>query len=327
MSQGHRTTSAEADTETPAWHRTRRWVESALAPGERIGAVTPLRGGWTSRMRRLDIEGPGEPYRLVLRSFVTPFFVRHAPGLLHREADVLRFLADTPVPAARLHRVDARARHCDHPSLLMSNLPGRLRLRPGDAERTTRLLARQLAEIHALPVPEEDRPRVYEAWTAADRVRVPAGTGRPEVWERAIRTIRRPPPDHRPRLLHRDFHPGNVLFTGEGDDLAVSGVVDWVETSCGPADLDVAHCSTALALLYGVPAGLDFAGHYTDAGGVLADDPAAHLYWRMLDALAFAPDADKVGTPWRETGRHDLTPDLLAGRLEGYLHGLFDRYG
>ncbi|MCE0446581.1 hypothetical protein LT493_23870 [Streptomyces tricolor] len=49
---------------------------------------------------------------LVLRSFVMPFYVKHAPGLLTREADILRLLADTDVPAARLRAVDAAAEHC-----------------------------------------------------------------------------------------------------------------------------------------------------------------------------------------------------------------------
>ena len=138
--------------------------------------------------------------------------------------------------------------------------------------------------------------------------------------------IRREPPPYRACFLHRDFHPGNVLFTGAGDGLRISGVVDWVETSWGPADLDVAHCSTALALLHGVSAGMHFADRYVAAGGTLAEERAAHLYWRLLDALAFAPDAEKVAVPWRELGRADLTPALLTGRLEGYLQALFARY-
>ncbi|MGH3392350.1 MAG: hypothetical protein ACRDOO_26060 [Actinomadura sp.] len=51
------------------------------------------------------------------------------------------------------------------------------------------------------------------------------------------------------------------------------GVVDWVETSWGPADLDVAHCSTALALLYGTQACMPFAESYTGQGGRLSADP------------------------------------------------------
>ncbi|WP_435864192.1 2'-phosphotransferase [Streptomyces phaeochromogenes] len=46
-----------------------------------------------------------------------------------------------------------------------------------------------------------------------------------------------------------------------------------------------------------------------------------------VDALAFAPDAEKVAGPWRELGRHDLTPVTLTDRLEAYLQALFSRYG
>ncbi|MDG9715443.1 aminoglycoside phosphotransferase family protein [Streptomyces sp. DH24] len=326
-------TVAEDQLDDAGWSRTRAWVERGLPPGDRIRAVAALRGGWTSQMRRLDVEGEGGPYSLVLRSFVKPFYVKHARGLLTREADILRLLAnakanaDADVPAARLHAVDAAAEHCDHPSLLMSLLPGSVRLDEADVERTSELLARQLAAIHGLRVAEEARPRTYEAWTSPERVRFPVGSRRPDLWERAVEVIRRPPPVHRPCFLHRDFHPGNVLFAGTGAGLAVTGVVDWVETSWGPADLDVAHCSTALALLHGVPVGMRFADRYVEAGGTLSDDPAAHLYWRLLDALAYAPDAEKVAGPWRDLGRTDLTPAVLAGRLEEYLLALLRRYG
>ncbi|MFJ6824300.1 MULTISPECIES: phosphotransferase family protein [Streptomyces] len=309
-----------------SWGATRAWVEKRLPPAERVEDVVRLRGGWTSEMRRLDIRGPGGRRSLVLRSFVKPFYVRHAEGLLTREASVQRLLEATGVPAARLVAVDATAEHCDHPSLLMTLLPGTVRLTDEGSDRRAELLARQLVGIHRVRVSEETRPRTYEAWTAPERVTVPPATGRPELWRRAVDVIRRDPPGCRPRFLHRDFHPGNVLFDGAGDDQRVSGVVDWVETSWGPADLDVAHCSTALALLHGVPAGMSFADRYTEAGGSLDEDRAAHLYWRLLDALAFAPDAEKVAVPWRESGRTDLTPTVLAGRLEAYVEALLDRY-
>lgn len=277
-------------------------------------------------MRRLDIDGAGEPYALVLRSFVKPFYVKHARGLLTREADVLRLLTETSVPTARLRAVDAAAEHCDHPSLVMSLLPGRVRLDAADIAFQQPLLARQLTTLHGLRIPERARPRTYQAWTSPERVRVPGSPGRPGVWAWAVDVIRRPPPAYRPCFLHRDFHPGNVLFSGRGPDLEITGVVDWVETSWGPADLDVAHCSTALALLHGVDEGLRFSDHYTAAGGTLDDDPTAHLYWRVLDALAFAPDAEKVATPWRQLGRADLAPAVLTRRLEEYLAALFNRY-
>ncbi|MFD0022580.1 phosphotransferase family protein [Streptomyces sp. NPDC058382] len=316
-----------AEDDGPEWANTRRWVEKGLPAGTRVVGAERLRGGWTSQMRRLSVAGGDAPGTLVLRSFVEPFFVKHAKGLLTREADILTLLADTDVPTAALHGVDATAAHCDHPSLLMSLLPGGVRLSDEGAGRRAELLAAQLVRIHGIDVTPGDRPRTYEAWTAPDRVRVPETTARPELWRRAVDVIRREAPEYRPRFLHRDFHPGNVLFDGAGDHVRVTGVVDWVETSWGPADLDVAHCSTALALLHGAGAGMAFADAYTAAGGRPADDPADHLYWRLLDALAFAPDAEKVAVPWRELGRDDLTPELLTGRLEEYLRQLLLRYG
>ncbi|WP_457030657.1 phosphotransferase family protein [Kitasatospora sp. P5_F3] len=313
--------AAEERVDDHYWAATRAWVASTLGPGERIGAAERLRGGWTSEMRRLRIDRPdGGPTHLVLRSFVQPFFLEHAEALLGREAEVLTLLGPTEVPAAALHAVDPAGLHCDHPSLLMALLPGQVRLDDDGAGPRAELMARQLVAIHRTAV--TTRPRAYQAWTGPERVRVPRGTGRPELWEQAVRLIDRDPPPYRGTFLHRDFHPGNVLFSGTGEDLRISGVVDWVETSWGPADLDVAHCSTALALLHGPAEGLRFAARYTAAGGTLDPDREAHLYWRLLDALAYAPDAEKVATPWRELGRTDLTPALLTDRLEHYLAGL-----
>ncbi|WP_406299435.1 phosphotransferase family protein [Embleya sp. NBC_00888] len=308
------------------WAATRAWVESALPAGERVVGAGRLVGGWTSVMRRLRVVGPAGERALVLRSFVKPFFVRHAEGLLGREAAILKLLAGSGIPAATLVAVDPRGEHCDHPSLLMSLLPGEIRLGDDGAEQRTVLSARLLVAVHAVEVDDRTRPRDYQAWTSPERVRAPDATGRPELWRRAIDLIRREPPPYRGCFLHRDFHPGNVLFAGHGPQARVAGVVDWVETSWGPADLDVAHCSTASALLHGPAAAMGVASAYTAAGGRLADDPAEHLYWRLLDALAFAPDAEKVAVPWRESGRPDLTPALLTTRLEEYVGALLDTF-
>ncbi|MFE7648835.1 alpha/beta fold hydrolase [Streptomyces phaeoluteigriseus] len=300
------------------WTATRAWLAKQVPEGRTVVDSRPLYGGWSSQLRRLTLDDGTD---LVLRTFVKPFFRRHAPGLLAREADVLTLLAGQEgIPAARLIAVDATGELCDHPSLLMSALPGRVRVDEEDLERRLNLLAAQLVRVHRV-VPG-DRPRPYQAWTSPERVRTPAGA----LWQRAVDLIRREPPPHEGRFLHRDFHPGNVLFDGTGDGLRVSGVVDWVETSWGPADLDVAHCSTALALLHGPAYGLGFRERYEAHGGHGLADGADHLYWRLLDALAHSPDAAKLAGPWRELGRTDLTAQVLGGRLEAYVAGLLESY-
>ncbi|MDT0391668.1 alpha/beta fold hydrolase [Streptomyces dubilierae] len=303
----------------PGWAATRAWVAGQLPEGRRVVESAFLTGGWSAQLRRLTLD---DGTALALRSFVAPFFRRHAPGLLAREAEVLTLLAaQEDVPAPRLIGVDATAGHCEHPSLLMTVVPGRVRVDPGeDLGRRVELLAARLAAIHRI-VPGH-RPRTYQAWTSPEGVNAPEG----EVWERAVDVIRRDPPPYEGCFLHRDFHPGNVLFTGSGAGLRIGGVVDWVETSWGPADLDVAHCSTALALLFGAEYGLGFPERYQEQGGRRLADGPDHLYWRLLDALAYAPDAAKLAGPWRELGRTDLTPEVLLERLEGYVTGLLRRY-
>ncbi|MFF5978578.1 alpha/beta fold hydrolase [Streptomyces olindensis] len=301
------------------WTATRAWVAKQLPEGRTVDKSAFLTGGWSAQMRRLTLDDGTE---LALRTFVKPFFRLHAPGLLAREAGILTLLAEQEgVPAAELIGVDATGEHCDHPSLLMSVLPGRVRVDEEELDARVDLLAAQLARIHRV-VPEE-RPRAYQAWTSPERVAAPEGA----LWERAVDVIRRAPPPYEGCFLHRDFHPGNVLFTGTGAELRISGVVDWVETSLGPADLDVAHCSTALALLYGAEYGLGFRDRYAARGGRRLAEGPDHLYWRLLDALAYAPDAAKLAGPWRELGRTDLTPEVLGGRLETYVTGLMERYG
>ncbi|MFD7066602.1 alpha/beta fold hydrolase [Streptomyces sp. NPDC059913] len=300
------------------WTATRAWVAAQLGPGRSVTGSRPLAGGWSAQMRRLTLDDGTD---LVHRTFVKPFFRRHGPGLLDREASVLTLLAgEDSIPAPRLVAVDATAEHCDHPALLMSALPGRIRVDGDDLDRRLDLLAAQLVRVHAV-VPAV-RPRTYQAWTPPEHLRTPDGP----LWERALDLLRGDPPPYEGRFLHRDFHPGNVLFSGTGPDLRITGVVDWVETSWGPADLDVAHCSTALALLHGPAYGLDFRDRYEARGGHgLADGPD-HLYWRLLDALHYCPDAAKLAGPWRELGRTDLTPGVLAHRLEAYVEGLLSRY-
>ncbi|MFJ8590174.1 alpha/beta fold hydrolase [Streptomyces sp. NPDC093598] len=296
------------------WTATRAWVAKQLPEDRTVATSTFLSGGWSAQMRRLTLDDGTE---LALRTFVKPFFRRHAPGLLAREAEILTLLAEQEgVPAPELIGVDATGEHCDHPSLLMSVLPGRVRVDEEELDARVDLLAAQLARIHRV-VPRE-RPRAYQPWTSPAAV--------PPGWERAVDVIRRQPPPYDGCFLHRDFHPGNVLFTGSGAGLRVSGVVDWVETSWGPADLDVAHCSTALALLHGPEYGLGFRERYEALGGRRPADGPEHLYWRLLDALAYVPDAAKLAGPWRELGRTDLTPEVLGERLEVYVAELLRRY-
>ncbi|MGW7239306.1 phosphotransferase family protein [Streptomyces sp. NPDC054804] len=301
------------------------WVGRQLEAGERIVRARALHGGITAEMRRLTIGTQhGATRDLVLRTFVDPSLVEHAEDLLNRETGALTFLAGTRVPAPGPVAVDPTAAQCEYPSLLMTHLAGRTVLDDQGLDTRLPLLARQLVAIHALRPAE--RPRTYEAWTTADAVVPPDGADA-VAWAAAADVIRGPAPPYEGRFLHRDFHPGNVLFDVSPAGPRITGVVDWVQTSWGPADLDVAHCSTNLALLHGPTWGLRFAEAYEEAGGVLAATANERLYWRLLDALAFAAAVPWAARPWREAGRTELTTGAVEKRLDAYVTALMDALG
>lgn len=256
------------------------WVSRHLEVGERIVGTETLPGGITADMRRLTVGRPdGSTRVLVLRSFTDPAYGGHAEDWLHREADALSVLAATGVPAPGLIAVDPTATHCAYPSLLMTNLAGRTILDDEGLETRVPLLARQLMAIHLLRPAEQ--PRKYATLTTADTVVTPKGADA-AAWAAAIDVIRKPAPHCQGRFLHRDFQPGNVLFDLPPSGPAgacITGVVDWAGASWGPADFDVAHCSTNLALLHGPAWGPRFAQAYQEAGGVLAAAASGRLYW------------------------------------------------
>ncbi|MEY9928854.1 aminoglycoside phosphotransferase (APT) family kinase protein [Catenulispora sp. GP43] len=304
---------------------TLEWVKRHLRAGEQIVGVEALHGGITAEMRKLTIgTQDGDIRQLVLRSFVDPTRLERAEDSLNREAGALTLLTGTGLTVPGLVAVDATAADCEYPSLLMTHLPGRTVLTDDEVETRVPLLARQLAAIHA--VRPAERPPEYETLTTADTVVVPRRADA-AAWAAAIDVIRELAPHYEGRFLHRDFQPGNVLFDVLPSGPArthITGVVDWAATSWGPADLDVAHCSTNLALLHGPVWGRRFAEAYEEAGGVLAADAGDRLYWMVRDPLACSEEVVAIAHAWREAGRPELTTRAVEERLDSYIKMLLD---
>ena len=165
----------------------------------------------------------------------------------------------------------------------MSRLPGRVdadRVEPRSLGR----LADLLAAVHAVRPTTE--VRVYQSWAWEAKYVVPAWAGDPGVWEAAFALLRTEPPDFRPTFLHRDFQLRNVLWL----DGEISGVADWVETSIGPAWLDVAHCCTNIALGHGTERADAFADAYAERTG---REPQP--YFDVLDVVGFLPPPGAEG--------------------------------
>jgi aminoglycoside phosphotransferase (APT) family kinase protein len=218
------------------------WAERAL--GGTVTAARPLRGGSASAVHLLTVRcGGGAVERVVLRRYVRPELNVGEPDIAEREARALRFVSDLDlgvgVATPWLLAVDATGAEAGVPAVLMSRLAGRVDWSPPDVDRWLERLAGLLPAVHAAPLPPAGVIRPFAPYRQ-DSYQPPGWARWPAIWTRAIELFHQPSPDAAGPgvFIHRDFHPGNVLWRRG----RVTGVVDWASASIGPACVDVGHC-------------------------------------------------------------------------------------
>jgi aminoglycoside/choline kinase family phosphotransferase len=106
-------------------------------------------------------------------------------------------------------------------------------------------------------------------------------------------------------FIHRDFHPGNVLWSRG----AVSGLVDWTNACTGPVGIDIATCRWNLQEWAGEDVATAFVTSYEELTG-----RPHHPYWDV--AKIVEDDWDLIDDPRRVWAAEDLLaralPRLLA---------------
>jgi len=260
--------------------RARDWLASQL--GSRVVSLSQLTGGVSSQMYKVRTEVGDEA---VLRRMTVEPWRRFADSLLRREYAVQQMLQNEPVHAPEPIVVDPDGSTAGEPSLLMSLMPGGLDITRDDDD-DVRELADLLVRVHRFRPAPGSWPSEYQSWAFESKRAVPPWSQHDDAYAEAFARLRGPAPSYRRTFIHRDFYHGNVLWQ-EG---RVTGLVDWVETSAGPADLDVAHCVSNTAGTHGVETALRFRAAYVDAGGVLDHDADVGRYWQLMDLVGFLPD-------------------------------------
>jgi aminoglycoside phosphotransferase (APT) family kinase protein len=253
-----------------------RWAEAAIGPGSRVRISGPLAGGTSSAVHALTIEdASGRAHELVLRRFVRLDWLAEEPDLAKREATALRLMSSSPVPTPQLVAASDDA-------VLMTRLPGEI-----DWDPPLRRLAELLPLIHATPVPAGTALPDYRPYRIRMR-RPPVWAQHPDAWLRGIELLDGPPPSDERLFIHRDFHPGNVLW----QDGEVTGLIDWVNASIGSPWADVGHCRVNLASEIGQEGADRFLELYREASG---RQDEYHPYWDVSAAIGgLDEDADNA---------------------------------
>jgi aminoglycoside phosphotransferase (APT) family kinase protein len=258
-----------------------QWVESEL--GARVQNVRPLEGGTSSAVHLLSMEDPvGNPFAVVLRRYVLDW-VAEEPWVPGNEALVLRLLADSPqIPAPRLLAADPDGTATGTPTTVMSGVPGQVVWAPADPENWLRGLAEILPVIHRAPVAAAPELADWKPY-APDPEWLPlAWTKHRRAWEQAFEVCDGPGPSAERVFVHRDFHPGNILWTGN----EISGIVDWVSSCVGAPEVDVAHCRVNIALHHGVAEADRFLALWLAASG----RGGYHPYWDLVTAASMGSE-------------------------------------
>ncbi len=227
------------------------------------------------------VAAAGGRQELVLRRYLDVAWLAREPDLAVREAEALMLAARSIAPTPRLVAVDEAGTSAGVPAVLMDRLPG-APLAPVHQRRGLASLAAVLPQLHATPVPASAQVRRYRPYytgataaldPAAARLVPPPWAADVRMWERAIERHRSWTHPGGGVFLHRDFHPGNVLF----EDGRLTGVVDWANASLGAPDLDVGHCRANFAALVDLAAADEFRDRWLAESGAPAYDPAADV--------------------------------------------------
>jgi aminoglycoside phosphotransferase (APT) family kinase protein len=266
----------------PPTERARRWVEKVTGSGSEVVRVRRLGGGSSSAVHAVDVRRPrGATLRLVLRRHLLFHWLQEEPDLADKEARNLRLLERVGIAAPRLVAVDPEGAECDVPAVLMTRMPGHLDLEPRDLGTWLRRMAELLPPIHAVD-PGPFHVQRWEIWDDLRAMSPPAWSARRRDWERLIEIVRGPWPDHEPRFVHRDFQHYNVLWS-RGRPTCV---LDWINASMGPAELDLGHFRYNLLGDFGFEAAERFLVLYREVTG---EEP--HPFW---EALNFAPSPPRT---------------------------------
>jgi aminoglycoside phosphotransferase (APT) family kinase protein len=243
--------------------------------GQPMLRVERLPGASSTAVHRLRFP---DGTSLVLRRYVWPGFLDAEPIAPQRELDALVFASGHNLPVPDVIAADVTGDDIGDgvPAILMTFLRGRALASPNPVR-----LADVAATVHA--VDPSGFGHDYFPWFDDLPLRPPSNARLPRLWERALEVRVTGMPSYRPVFIHRDFHPGNVLWR-KGRCM---GIVDWANACGGPAGCDVATCHGNLIDW----AGLDVADEFVAEYEALTGEPH-HPYWEIASVLEHGP------SPW-----------------------------
>lgn len=278
----------------PVPAQVREWIRRAT--GSPVVSVRRLPGASSTAVHSVQLAGGTT---LVLRRYVWEGFRNDEPEAPAREVDALEYARRHGLPVPAVVAADPTGLDVGDgvPVVLMTRVPGRALPSPD-----VRALAALAVRVHSIR--GEGFGHRYFPWCRDTSTRPPAACRRPGVWEQALHLWRSAEPPYETSFIHRDFHPGNILFSRG----ALGGLVDWANACTGPAGIDVATCRWNLHDWAGEGAAAAFVDAYEELTG-----RPHHPYWDV--AKIVENDWDRIDAPAQVWAAEDLLAQALPRLL------------
>jgi aminoglycoside phosphotransferase (APT) family kinase protein len=275
------------------------WVRHTT--GAAVAAAETLPGATSATVHRLVLQ---DGTHLVMKRFDRDDPFDRRPDRAAHEAGVLELLTGSAVPVPRLVACDPRGEESGAPSVLMVHVAGSAAPPAGWLDASAAMAAR-IAEVDS-----GDLDWRYARYNRGVEWLVPEWAADPGVWRGVFDVIDADPPEGDWCFIHRDLHPGNLIWQGD----RIAAVIDWLSGCIGPPAIDGAHFLVNLIMDLGREAGEVF------MAGYLARLPAGrwHPFWALVDAIDFLPfwDGPAAVDRWRWD---DRPAAVTRGVFEGHL--------
>lgn len=243
--------------------------------GARVERVTPLTGGVSADVYRLDVQFEDKRTTTVV---VRAHGASHSGHPAKLEFELLDSLHKRALPVPKPLLLDTSCTTLPHPFLVIEFIAGNTAIPPGDKDHYIERMARQLADIHdtptlnlpSLPQRTNPLPEVLDFLPEGDE------------WaplRQHLRSLDDTGYELAPRLLHGDFWPENLLWQNQ----AIAAVLDWEDAALGDPLSDVAACRVELRYLLGASAMTRFTQAYAQYRSVDAERLAL---WQVYVAAA-----------------------------------------
>ena len=278
----------------PVPGKVREWIRRRT--GSRVVWVRRLPGASSAAVHAV---GLADGASVVLRRYVWEKFRAEEPEAPIREVTGLEYARQHRLLVPAIIAADPWGTDVGDgiPALLMGRVPGRAQPAPD-----VRVLAALAAQVHS--VSGVGFGHRYFVWCRGTSTAPPRVCRRPELWERALQLWRSAQPPYEACFVHRDFHPGNVLwFRG-----ALTGVVDWANVCVGPAGIDIATCRWNLQDWAGEKIATEFVSAYEELTG-----RPHHPYWDL--AKIVEDDWDLIDEPEQVWAAEELLAQALPRLL------------